>query len=649
MLKLIGSASSRIKTSSITKLSVKNPLSQMGLFPAPTRHISSLSEAMSLVVEYKEAISLATGVLGYGLNLFLARKTVTAKRLILIVRQAGADNMPPDFDSIMKSADINSKDSEGNSALHYACASGNKNIVRALLSMGANPDRKNNRGETAFYQAAFAGHLSVIDIFLDVATQYTTGVILASKISIADIVNQNTKTIWTPLLAATFNNHTKVVTKLITHGARIDVKNQKGETSLFLAAMNNNILLVKFILFNADLSDETVQYLIKHEDCHKNGTPLYIAADRGYAEIVKLLLRRGAKNTPSIKGKQTPLHIALLNGHEIITGMLSNDSEVYSHLTPDGWSVIDYAIHCAQRRQSILDSERTLLDNYFSTRKLTTVDQFKLSRIPFYDQQIPLDLSLTDVPSDDIPAIGLHQTTSLHLLAIANQPQSILNRHDDVNTPNQYGYTAVHDAVFFGSMEAVVALIDRGADIDSPRKDGSTPLATAAFFMQTDIALYLINQGAKIDTENQWGESSLYFAIINNDLKLARKLCEKRVDLRHIDKHGYSYMHTVAKHGTAEMARLLLLYGALRDPKTDNFKNFPTHVAVIAENIGVLDVLLFEHGADPDARNINNLTPQQLAQDNESIKSLLDRARHAKTTVSLDEKTHESECLIKMS
>src|SRR5438034_690922 len=109
MFKFIGPIAKASRTLSKQTLSAAN-LSQAGLFKLPIRQISSLPEVMKFVIENKEPISIATGILGYGINMYRARRTVTAKRLILIVRQAGSSDIPHDFDSIMKSAEINSKD-----------------------------------------------------------------------------------------------------------------------------------------------------------------------------------------------------------------------------------------------------------------------------------------------------------------------------------------------------------------------------------------------------------------------------------------------------------------------------------------------------------------------------------------------------------
>ena len=69
-------------------------------------------------------------------------------------------------------------------------------------------------------------------------------------------------------------------------GAQIDTQNEKGETPLILAAREGNNEFVKGLaehLANVNLADN-----FQH-------TALYYASERGYNEIVEILLMAGAE------------------------------------------------------------------------------------------------------------------------------------------------------------------------------------------------------------------------------------------------------------------------------------------------------------------------------------------------------------------
>ena len=64
-------------------------------------------------------------------------------------------------------ADVNAQSSSGNTPLMYACASGHSEVVRSLLEAGANVEDHNENGHTPLMEAASAGHVEVAKILLE--------------------------------------------------------------------------------------------------------------------------------------------------------------------------------------------------------------------------------------------------------------------------------------------------------------------------------------------------------------------------------------------------------------------------------------------------------------------------------------------------
>lgn len=60
----------------------------------------------------------------------------------------------------------NSKDSDGETALHYAALKGHSEVVNLLLKKGANPNIKDKDGGTPLMSAAWGGHAEVVNILL---------------------------------------------------------------------------------------------------------------------------------------------------------------------------------------------------------------------------------------------------------------------------------------------------------------------------------------------------------------------------------------------------------------------------------------------------------------------------------------------------
>ena len=63
--------------------------------------------------------------------------------------------------------DPNRRDAEGNTALHYACREGYRDLAVLLLEKGADASSANNRGETPLHAAARKGNREILARLLD--------------------------------------------------------------------------------------------------------------------------------------------------------------------------------------------------------------------------------------------------------------------------------------------------------------------------------------------------------------------------------------------------------------------------------------------------------------------------------------------------
>ena len=64
-------------------------------------------------------------------------------------------------------ADVDAKDKDGETALHWAACSGKVDIATFLIENGADVDAKSNYGKTALHWAAFFGHVDVAKILIE--------------------------------------------------------------------------------------------------------------------------------------------------------------------------------------------------------------------------------------------------------------------------------------------------------------------------------------------------------------------------------------------------------------------------------------------------------------------------------------------------
>jgi ankyrin repeat protein len=243
---------------------------------------------------------------------------------------------------------INEKDSNGNSFLHLAVRAGNADIVRFLISKGANVNIKDNYGETPLQTAA---HIDNLDIIIQLVSH-------DAEIHIRDASGV------TPLHDAVYHGQMETVKYLISQGAEINIKDISGQIPLHYAVKDNKVEISKYLItkgaeVNARDGDRrcSLHYtvingnleLLKHlissgasvnTKDKFNRISLHYAADEGYLEIVKYLILNGSeidakaafylqKNWMELTLGCTPLHLAVNRGHlEVVKYLILQGADI---------------------------------------------------------------------------------------------------------------------------------------------------------------------------------------------------------------------------------------------------------------------------------------------------------------------------------
>ena len=141
---------------------------------------------------------------------------------------------------LTRHADVNAREPDGSTALHWAAYRGDARTAAALLAAGARPNVKTDTGMTPLILACQSGSRELVKELLE---------------SGAD-VNETLAHGETPLMMAARTGSVPVLELLLAHGAPIDARERlRGTTALMWAAANSNPQAVRFLVAKgADLA-----------------------------------------------------------------------------------------------------------------------------------------------------------------------------------------------------------------------------------------------------------------------------------------------------------------------------------------------------------------------------------------------------------
>ena len=228
---------------------------------------------------------------------------------------------------------INEKDKSGWTPLHTAVANKNGALVKALISSGADVTIKDSLNKTAYEIAEENKDEAVMNLFHESlkGTKWERELHSAiwkvapclkeieRLIALGVCVDAKDRSGNTPLHEASGNGHADVVKLLIKEGAKVGVRNKKGEAPLSWIARSFRRDIEKFKEIIEALINAGAE--IDAQD-NRGNTALHRVSERGHADVVKLLINAGADINAKNKDGDTALHRARENNHANVVELL---------------------------------------------------------------------------------------------------------------------------------------------------------------------------------------------------------------------------------------------------------------------------------------------------------------------------------------
>ena len=230
--------------------------------------------------------------------------------------------------------------------LMFAAAGGQTEIVRMLINAKCDLDQATEfddsdadiGGETALHLAAYHGHTEILSMLLRNGAEPNmsmrngrTALIIASEQGRGDVtrmllehgcnVHAVTNSGKTALYSACENGHAHIVPALLDHGSDVNQVRQRWWTCCGPCGMP--------VWFRRHFSHIACCCCcrfccVTDQATRRNKIPLYVAAEKGYVDIARILLSRAGASDPFVRTKYgtTPMFIASKTSNQKMKALL---------------------------------------------------------------------------------------------------------------------------------------------------------------------------------------------------------------------------------------------------------------------------------------------------------------------------------------
>ncbi|KAK4248619.1 hypothetical protein C7999DRAFT_30983 [Corynascus novoguineensis] len=277
--------------------------------------------------------------------------------------------------------------------------------------------------------------------------------------------------------------------------------------------------------------DEVEEWLCKGADPNARSTdnlstPLHNAAGKGYVNIVRTLLSRGADPNAARSDQWTPLHVA------------ANKDQV---------ECLRLLLKRKAALNALNDSHQTPLNLAAAGRRRKATD--------FLLEQAGVDVNI----SDDRQKTALHNACAA---GWADTVETLLGKGALADTQDDIKRVPIHYAATASNLRVVRSLLAVGISVNVQDKSKITPLHEASARGDADIVEMLIANGASVNMHDRRGKTPLHVASAHNRARVVNILLAHGADVNVVAHDGCTSLHEALRFGATHAADRLLAHGA---------------------------------------------------------------------------------------
>ncbi|KAL7303729.1 hypothetical protein TKK_0003862 [Trichogramma kaykai] len=415
----------------------------------------------------------------------------------------------------------------GDLPLHLALAHCRIEVMRALLSQGANPNLANRKSLTPLLMICMRrGDSDLLDLLFEHAQERHRPLPIDARDPWGS----------TPLNLALFRDHEKVAKALLRYGADPNVANEDGTTPLhtiYDKRLSDRIVGLAEMYFR--ICDERQRRVDIDARDLMGRTPLHLACNHANGKAIELLLRRGADPSLASEMGLTALHVACLrtdDGHTVelivdVAREVGRRPVLIDARDKQGDTALHLALELGhmQSAEALLrrGADPNLANEAGSTPLHVICSQYHNLTELFFEV---CDEIGREVRLDARDCTG---DTPLHLALDLDEPESaecLLRRGADWNLANVFGQAALH------------IICD-----ETPNSDSTDRLAELIFELAAERGRPVL-----VNALGNLGYAPLHFALRSGNRRLTALLLRKGADANLTTEHGsFTPLHVVCK------------------------------------------------------------------------------------------------------
>jgi ankyrin repeat protein len=489
-------------------------------------------------------------------------------------------------------ADRNYQDHNGRNAVSHCAEHGYIAYLKLFMRLGAHIDQPDRDGRSPLHWAAKAGQLEVAKILMKTRQ-----------------VEHNRRDVKRkmPLFYAAEGGYQELFEFLLSDCAESDLTDDARYSILLAAAGGGYEGIAKQVLENGPSLVSSVAVRYRHNDADV----LQLAAEKGRAGMVRLLLEKGFKieSTRSFLRDKSAITLAAKNGHaDIIEILLEYGAKIESKSEHDGTPLScaaanghEAVVKMLLARGAKLEPNRSMME--YSLSPLSGAAQGGHEDIV----RLLIEEGAEIEPQKASEELGTH--APLYYAADKGREaivKLLLDKGAKVDPADGEKETPLYAACDSGHAAVAKLLLENGAAING---NGDSPLVGAVLGGHEAIIRHLIEEGADIDCSSS-SMSALSWAAHRGKENLVKLLLDEGASL----ESGKPLIEA-SEHGNESTVKLLLERGAKVDAIDHNgrtslslvaWQQYTTKPPTVFESMAKL---LLENGAEVESRDNEGRTP----------------------------------------